>query len=148
MDKGYPVRTAGLPAGVGPRDAVVLFDGVCNLCNGAVQFLLAHDPTGELRFAALQSDAGRAILAWAGLTADPYATMVFLERGKVYTRSTAVLRIARHLRRPWRWLAAALVVPAPLRDWVYDRLARNRYRLFGRRQECLLPRPELRRRFL
>jgi predicted DCC family thiol-disulfide oxidoreductase YuxK len=141
-------RTADLPAGVGPRDGVVLFDGVCNLCNGAVQFLLARAPRGTLRFAALQSEAGRAILAWAGLACADGDTMVFLERGKVYTRSTAVLRIARHLRRPWCWLAAALAVPAPLRDWFYDRLARSRYRLFGRREECMLPRPELLRRFL
>jgi predicted DCC family thiol-disulfide oxidoreductase YuxK len=141
-------HTKRLPAGVGPRDGIVLFDGVCNLCNGAVQFLLTRDPRGELRFAALQSDAGRAILAWAGLTRADCDTMVFLERGKIYTRSTAVLRIARHLRRPWCWLAAALIVPAPLRDWLYDRLARNRYRLFGRREECMLPRPELLRRFL
>jgi predicted DCC family thiol-disulfide oxidoreductase YuxK len=141
-------RAASLPAGLGRDDCVVLFDGVCNLCNGAVRFLLAHDPRGELRFAALQSDTGRAILTWAGLPTDHHETMLFLEEGKLYTKSTAVLRLARHLAWPWRWLAGALLVPQPLRDWCYDRVAGNRYLLFGRREECLVPTPELRRRFL
>jgi predicted DCC family thiol-disulfide oxidoreductase YuxK len=127
---------------------VVLFDGVCNLCNGGVQFLLAHDRRGALRFAALQSEAGQAILAWAGLPPDEYDTMIFLERGRLYTKSTAVLRIAAHLSWPWCWLAGALVVPQWLRDWLYDMVAGKRYRLFGRLEECLLPRPELLRRFL
>jgi predicted DCC family thiol-disulfide oxidoreductase YuxK len=133
---------------VGAHDRVVLFDGVCNLCSASVQFLLAHDPAGKLRFASLQSDAGRAILAWAGLPVAQYETIVFIEEGRVYLKSTAVLRLARHLSLPWCWLTAALIVPAFLRDWFYDRVALNRYLLFGRRESCLIPTPEIRRRFL
>ncbi len=141
-------RREDLPPGVGPHDCVVLFDGVCNLCSGAVQFLLARDRAGKLRFASLQSDAGRALLEWAGLPTEHYDTIVFVEGGRSYVKSTAALRLTRHLPRPWRWLALALVVPRGLRDWFYDRVAGNRYLLFGRRESCMMPTPELQRRFL
>ena len=137
-----------LPSGIGLDDRVVLFDGVCNLCNGWVRFLIARDPAARLRLASVQSDAGRAILAWCGLPVDHFDTMVFVEAGRAYTKSTAFLRVVRYFPRPWPWLSWGLVVPRPLRDWLYDRVALNRYRLFGRQEVCMLPTPEIRSRFL
>jgi predicted DCC family thiol-disulfide oxidoreductase YuxK len=123
---------------------VVLFDGVCNLCNGAVRFILARDPAGRFRFASLQSEAARRLLRDDGRA----ETIVLLEAGKTYTKSTAALRIARGLRFPWPLLYALVAVPRPLRDLVYDWVARHRYRWFGKRETCLLPTPEVRGRFV
>lgn len=129
---------------------VLLFDGVCNLCNGAVQFILDHDRTKVLRFASLQSDAGRALLASHGVTVpegDP-ETMLLVEGGRVFDRSSAALRVASHLTFPY-WLGRAfIVVPRPLRDLVYRFIAHNRYRWFGRTNECRIPTPELRLRLV
>jgi predicted DCC family thiol-disulfide oxidoreductase YuxK len=123
---------------------VVLFDGVCNLCNGAVRFIIARDPAACFRFASLQSGVGRRLLKDDG----PPETIVLLEEGKMYSKSTAALRIARGLRLPWPLLYAFIVVPRPLRDFVYDWVARHRYRWFGKLDTCLLPTPALRNRFL
>jgi predicted DCC family thiol-disulfide oxidoreductase YuxK len=123
---------------------VVLFDGVCNLCNGAVRFIIARDPGARFRFASLQSDVGRRLLKDDG----PPETIVLLEKGKIYSKSSAVLRIAWGLRFPWPLLYAFIVVPRPLRDLVYDWVARHRYRWFGKQETCLLPTPALRNRFL
>jgi predicted DCC family thiol-disulfide oxidoreductase YuxK len=137
-----------LPPGVGPEDRVVLFDGVCNLCNGLVRFLIQRDRGARLRLASVQSEAGQAILAWCGLPLDNFDTMVFVEAGQAYPKSTAFLRVVRYLPQPWPWLSWGLLVPRPLRDWLYDRVARNRYRWFGRQESCMLPTPEIRSRFL
>ena len=129
---------------------VVLFDGVCNLCNGAVQFILDHDRTRVLRFASLQSEGGRALLARYGMRApegDP-ETIVVVEGDRVYERSTAALRIARHLTFPYSLARAFVIVPRPLRDLVYRFVARHRYRWFGRTNECRVPTPELRARLV
>jgi predicted DCC family thiol-disulfide oxidoreductase YuxK len=129
---------------------LVLFDGVCNLCNGAVRFLIDRDPDASLRFASLQSEAGRAALHVHGGVVndgDP-DTMVLIEDGHMYERSTAALRIARHLRRPYKWLYAFVLVPRVWRDVVYGWVARHRYRWFGRTDVCRVPTPELRARFL
>ena len=123
---------------------MVLFDGVCNLCNGAVRFILARDPAGLFRFASLQSEAARRLLRDDGRA----ETIVLLEAGKTYTKSTAALRIARGLRFPWPLLYAFVAVPRPLRDLVYDWVARHRYRWFGKRETCLLPTSEVRGRFV
>lgn len=128
---------------------VVLFDGVCNLCNGFVNFLIDRDPGERLAFAALQSDAGQRLLAEAGLPADSLQSVVVVDAGRTFTRSTAALRILRRLGGPWSVLALpALAVPRPLRDVVYDWIARKRYGWFGRQELCRIPTPELRRRFL
>ena len=128
--------------------SIVLFDGVCNLCNGAVQFIINRDPEGRFSFASLQSAAGQARLREFGLSTDAFDSFVLVEGGKAYTRSTAALRIARQLPGPWRFLYALIIVPRPLRDWAYDLVARNRYRLFGRRDSCMIPTPELKAKFL
>jgi predicted DCC family thiol-disulfide oxidoreductase YuxK len=130
-----------------PR-AVVLFDGVCNLCNGFVQFVIPRDPLGHVRFAALQSEAARRLMAQTGVTPGSADSIVLVEGQHAFVRSEAALRIARQLRFPWPILYGLVVVPRPLRDWVYDIVARNRYRWFGRRDVCMVPGPETRDRFL
>ena len=128
--------------------SIVLFDGVCNLCNGAVQFIINRDPEGRFAFASLQSAAGQAYLRQFGLSTDAFDTFVLVEGEKAYTRSTAALRIARRLPGAWRLLYALVIVPRPVRDWGYGLVARNRYRLFGRRDSCMMPTPGLKAKFL
>jgi len=125
-------------------DRIVLFDGVCNLCNGAVKFILARDPRGRFRFASLQSNVARRLLHGDA----SLESIVLIEAGTTYTKSAAALRIARGLRFPWPSLYALVAVPRPLRDWVYNWVARNRYRWFGKRDMCAVPTPQLRGRFL
>lgn len=131
---------------------VLLFDGVCNLCSRTVQFILDHERAPTMRFCSLQSETGRALLAQHGMLhvvaqADP-DTMVFIEDGRAHDRSTGALRVAAHLKAPWRWGRVALVVPRFLRDLGYRFVARNRYRWFGKTDSCLVPTKELRARFL
>lgn len=128
--------------------AIFLFDGVCNLCNGAVKFVIPRDPTGRVHFASLQSPEGQRLLQQHGLPADHLDSMVLLEGSKVYVRSAAVLRLTRHLNRLWPLAYGFVVIPAPLRDAVYKLVARNRYRWFGQRDACMIPTPELKARFL
>jgi predicted DCC family thiol-disulfide oxidoreductase YuxK len=128
----------------------VLFDGVCNLCNGFVNFALDRDPGGRLVFGALQSRAAEPLLERAGLGASrPDSLVVVDPDGAAWVRSAAALRVARRLRPPWPQLAAiAALVPRALRDAVYDHVARRRYRWFGRRETCRVPTSVLRARFL
>jgi predicted DCC family thiol-disulfide oxidoreductase YuxK len=127
---------------------ILLFDGVCNSCNGTVNFVIAHDRAGLFRFASLQSDAGRALLAAHGLGQLPLSTMVLIDGDEAHLDSEGVLRTAKRLGGPFALLVPFLLVPRPLRDFAYRAFARNRYRLFGRSEVCLVPTPELRRRFL
>lgn len=127
---------------------VVLFDGVCNLCNATVQFIIRHDREGRLRFAALQSETGQKLLAHCGLPVESFDTFVLAENGRCYTRSTGALRVIRHFPGPWPLLYVLIVIPRPLRDFCYNLVARRRYAWFGKREECMLPTPELRERFL
>ena len=134
-----------------PSD-IILFDGVCNLCNGFVQFVIQHDAAGRFRFAALQSAAGQAVLATHGLDAAAVAAApdsVLLQHGeRLYSHSEAVLRIAQGLGWPWRALLLGWLLPRPWRDAAYRFVARHRYRWFGRQESCWLPTPELKARFL
>ena len=128
--------------------SLVLFDGVCNLCNGVVKFVIARDPRGRFQFAALQSAAARRVIEGHGAPDPLPDAIVLLEDGRLYTRSTAALRIARQLTFPWPLTAVFLAIPRPLRDWAYGRFASRRYRWFGRRETCMVPSPELRARFI
>ena len=113
-----------------------------------MQFIIARDPAARFRFAALESAAARRLLAGVALPGPLPDSVALIERGRVYTRSDAVLRIARRLRFPWPLLSACIVLPRPLRDRLYDLVARRRYRWFGKRDSCMAPAPELRARFL
>lgn len=129
-------------------DFVVLFDGYCNLCSGAVQFIIKRDKKKKFRFASLQSQVGSAILKKYGLAAVKADSVVLILHGRAYTESTAALLIALHLSVPWPLLYVFIIVPSFLRNAVYRFIARNRYRWFGRFEECWLPDEELRQRFL
>jgi predicted DCC family thiol-disulfide oxidoreductase YuxK len=133
-----------------PARPVVFFDGVCNLCNGAVQFILDRDARAQFRFAPLQSEAAEKILVAPGLAREREArdSIILVEGDKVYRRSGAVLRIARRLGAPWSAAYVFILVPRFVRDAVYKVIARNRYRWFGRTEQCRVPTPELRARFL
>jgi predicted DCC family thiol-disulfide oxidoreductase YuxK len=128
--------------------STILFDGVCNLCNGFVRFVIARDPAERFVFASLQSDAAARMLAGSPVAGRRGESLVLVERGRIFTRSTAALRIVRALGFPWALAFGFILVPAPLRDWVYDFVARHRYRWFGKRDVCMVPTPELKRRFL
>ena len=125
---------------------IVLFDGVCNLCNGVVQFIITQDKVGVFQFASQQSEIGQALLEAHQLPA--MNTVVLIDGVKVYTRSDAVLEIMKRLPTPWSWLGGLKIIPNFLRDAVYKLIARYRYNIFGRREACWLPTPELRARFL
>jgi predicted DCC family thiol-disulfide oxidoreductase YuxK len=127
---------------------IVLFDGVCNLCNASVQFLLRRDRERRFRFAALQSAAGRTLLERYGLPTDSLSTIVVLEGGRARVQSAAALLLARRLPWPWPLLAVFTILPRPLRDALYAFVARHRYRWFGRTESCMLPTREVADRFL
>ncbi|NQD95217.1 thiol-disulfide oxidoreductase DCC family protein [Pseudomonas sp. CrR25] len=137
-----------LPPFIQPGERVVLFDGVCKLCNGWAKFLIRHDRQRRFRLASVQSPEGQAILAWFGLPLEQFDTMAYIEDRTLFVRSTAVLRIVAQLPWPWRAFAMLRACPRGLRDWCYDRIALNRYRLFGRYASCLLPDADHERRFL
>ncbi|WP_034339859.1 thiol-disulfide oxidoreductase DCC family protein [Deinococcus misasensis] len=129
-------------------EPIVLFDGVCNLCNNSVQFILLNERTQKLHFASLQSEVGQSLIAqhWKG--ANLPESVVLIEQDRIYVQSEAALRIAKHLKFPLSLLGLFVVVPRPIRDAVYDWIARNRYRWFGKQDHCMLPRPEWKSRFL
>jgi len=127
---------------------IILFDGVCNLCNGAVQFIIKRDKKSAFRFASLQSEFGQSQLKNAGLQTSSIETIVLIENGKVYQRSEAALRISRHLSGGWSLLYGLRVIPKVICDVVYNWIARNRYRFFGKKDQCMIPTPELKSKFL
>lgn len=127
---------------------IFLFDGVCNFCNDGVNFIIRHDHEGKFRFASLQSEAGQALLAKHGLSDLPLSTMVMIDGGRAYVNSDGVLHTAKRLGGIFALATGLLIIPRPLRDWAYGLFARNRYRLFGRAEQCMVPTPEVRQRFL
>jgi predicted DCC family thiol-disulfide oxidoreductase YuxK len=130
------------------RHPVVLFDGVCNLCNATVQFIIRHDKAERFRFASLQGRFGQEVLAAHQLPPNELDTFLLLDGGKLFARSTGALALCRRLGGWWQLLYVFMLIPAPLRDLVYGFVARNRYRWFGKRETCYLPSPALRKRFL
>ncbi len=128
--------------------SIIVFDGVCVLCNGWVRFLLRHDRHARYRFAAMQSVAGRALLQAHGLNADDPSSFLLLEDGRSYVNSDAIIRVLRGLRGVWRCAVVLRMIPVRWRDAFYVRVARNRYRLFGKHTECLVPSPNEASRFI
>jgi predicted DCC family thiol-disulfide oxidoreductase YuxK len=126
---------------------VILFDGVCNFCDASVQFILERDPNETFHFASLQSEAGQELLKKYNVPKD-MDSMILIENDKVYYKSAAALRISRHLKGAWKLLYALIIVPAPIRNVVYDLIARNRFKWFGQKESCMLPPPNVRKRFL
>ena len=130
------------------EDPIVLFDGVCNLCTGFVQFLVPRDPDGRFHFASLQSDVGEALLADHDLAEQDLDSIVLIEGETVYVKSAAVLRIGSILGGIYTIARPLSYLPRRLRDWGYDAIAANRYRLFGKKDQCMMPTEDLQARFL
>lgn len=127
---------------------ILLFDGVCNLCNRTVQFVIKRDSKTKFCFASLQSDFGQTLLKRFGLPLDDFDSFVLIKGNKYYLRSTAVLYVLKELGWIWKLLYAFIIFPRPIRDYVYSLIARSRYKVFGKRDHCMLPTPEQRDRFL
>jgi predicted DCC family thiol-disulfide oxidoreductase YuxK len=127
---------------------ILLFDGVCNLCNGLVLFIIKRDPAGKFKFASLQSETGQQWLMRIGLVKNEFESFIFIQDDKYYLKSTAALKMLRHLGGVWKLLYVFILVPRPIRDFLYDLIARSRYRIFGKKDVCMIPTPELSERFL
>ena len=127
---------------------LVLFDGLCNLCSFSVQFLASRDRENRLWYASVQSAAGQRVLAAHNLPLTQFDSFYFIDAGQLYCKSDAVIRLLPYLGALWFLLGIVNILPRPCRDWFYNRIARNRYALFGRRDSCMLPRAELANRFL
>lgn len=126
---------------------VILFDGVCNFCNSSVQFIIKRDPQGIYQFTSLQSEVGQKLLKDHEVPVE-LDSFIYIEDEKIYFKSTAALKVFRNLKGLWKLLYIFIIVPRPLRDVVYGVIARNRYKWFGKRDACMIPSPEQRKRFL
>jgi predicted DCC family thiol-disulfide oxidoreductase YuxK len=126
---------------------IILFDGVCNFCNSSVQFIIQRDPKGIYKFASIQSDVGQKLVKEYKVPTE-MDSFIYLEDNKVYFKSTAALKVCRNLKGLWKLAYIFIMVPRPLRDKVYEYIARNRYKWFGKRDTCMIPSPEQRKRFL
>ncbi|WP_010678480.1 thiol-disulfide oxidoreductase DCC family protein [Bacillus timonensis] len=126
---------------------IILFDGVCNFCDKSVQFILKRDSLQRYHFASLQSEAGKALLKKHRVP-DDLTSFILIEDDRYYTKSTAALRVCRNLKGPYRLLFIFRFIPAPIRDIFYHVIANNRYKWFGKKESCMLPSPEVRKRFL
>jgi len=130
------------------EEPIVVFDGVCNLCEDSVAFIIARDPEAKFKFVSAQSPIGKEIQERYGIDAIEDETVILIKNGKVFTHSDASLEISKDLTGPWRLLRYAKAVPRPIRNRVYSIIAKNRYKWFGKKNECMLPRPEIKARFL
>jgi predicted DCC family thiol-disulfide oxidoreductase YuxK len=128
--------------------SIILFDGVCNLCNRSVQFVIKRDKKKKFRFASLQGEAGQSILQRFGLSTNDFNSFILVEDNKVYTQSEGALRMLKILGGGWKLLYGFIIIPKFIRDAVYNWIARNRYKWYGKKEECMVPTPELKERFL
>ena len=127
---------------------IILFDGVCNLCNNAVQFVIKHDPSDKFMFAALQSETGQQLLQQYNLPTAGFDSFVFIQNEKVFLKSTAALQVAKQLSGPIKLLYGFIIVPAFIRNTVYAFVAKNRYKWFGKKDSCMIPSASLKAKFL
>jgi len=137
----------GAPVEIGDQP-LLLFDGVCNLCNGAVNFVIDRDKDQQIKFASLQSKLGQQISEVYKLPSEDFQSMILLKSGKIYLRSNAALEVSRYLTGGWPLFLGFKIVPRFLRDWIYRVISDNRYRWFGKKDQCRIPTPELKNRFL
>ncbi|WP_058308121.1 thiol-disulfide oxidoreductase DCC family protein [Gracilibacillus massiliensis] len=126
---------------------IILFDGVCNFCSSSVQFIIKRDPNQKFQFASLQSDVGQQLISNYNVPKD-IDSLVLIEGNRYYTKSTAALRIAKSLHRLYPLVSIFLLIPKIVRDRVYQIIAKNRYRWFGKKEHCMLPSPKDRERFI
>lgn len=131
-----------------PHNHIILFDGVCNLCNKSVQFVIKKDKQAKFKFAALQSEAGRQLLKEYNRSQNNFTTIIYIRNNKIYTRSSAALHILKDLGGIWQLCYPFIVIPPFIRNPVYNIIAQNRYKLFGKQDSCMIPTPDLKNRFL
>lgn len=127
---------------------IVLFDGVCNLCNGSVLFIIKRDSQSRLKFASLQSDYGAEQMKRFNLPSSSLNSVLLIKSGQLFQKSNAALEIARMLDGIWPGMYAFKIVPLFIRDFIYDWIAKNRYRWFGKKEACMIPTPEMKARFI
>lgn len=127
---------------------IILFDGICNLCNSAVSFVIKRDKKSVIQFAALQTDPAKKLLEQFNLPTQSINSIILIEKGVLYTQSTAVLKISKHLNGLWPLLYGLIIVPTFIRNGIYQWIAKNRYQWFGKQEKCMVPSPELSARFL
>jgi predicted DCC family thiol-disulfide oxidoreductase YuxK len=131
------------------QQKIILFDGICNLCNGSVLFVLEREKSPIFQFASIQSETGKELLKRCGLPPDYNRAVVLIDNEKFYLGSTAALKIGQGLRFPWSMLSSTgFLVPKFIRDWIYSLIAKNRYEWFGKRDTCMMPDQNLKARFL
>ena len=130
------------------KQPIILFDGVCNFCNNTINFLIRQDKKGVFHFAPLQSDIGQSLLRQQGLHQQQFDSFVLVTNSKAYLKSSAALQLVQYLPWYWQWARVFWVVPRPIRDGIYNWIARNRYKWFGKKDACMIPTPEVRSRFL
>lgn len=130
------------------QQPIILFDGVCNFCNSAVNFVLKKNSKNNILFTPMQSEAGQKLLQHYNLPVDDMQSFVFIDEGKVNKQSTAALKVCRHLRGLWPLCYGFIIVPKFIRDGVYNWIAKNRYKWFGMKQSCMIPTPDVKARFL
>ena len=128
--------------------SIILFDGVCNLCNASVNFVIKHDKNEQFLFASFQSDAAKEIMLHFNLKNLNLDSIVLIEGYKIHEKSTAILRITRHLNSGFKLLYFFIIIPKSVRDWLYSFIAKNRYKFFGKRESCMIPSLELKNRFI
>ena len=130
------------------EDNIIFFDGVCNLCNGSVHFIIKRDPNAIFRFASLQSEFGTAVAQKHGISSENPESVLLLKNGKLLRKSSAALAIATELSGIWKTLTIFRFLPKNMRDRIYDWIAHNRYKWFGKRDECIVPTEEIKGRFI
>lgn len=126
----------------------ILFDGVCNFCNASINFIIKRDKKGTFLFTPLQSDLGQKLMKQYDINPDKQDSIILIDSKKAYFKSDAALRISKELQGGWKYLRFFLVLPGFIRDFVYDIIARNRYKIFGKKEACMIPTPEERARFV
>ena len=127
---------------------IVLFDGVCNFCNSSVNFIIRHDKKERYKFAALQSDLGKMLSEKHGIDQSKIDSIILIDNGNVFVKSSAILRITKNLNYLYPLLFGFIIIPKFIRDGVYDFIARNRYKWFGKKEACMIPSPEIKKRFI
>lgn len=131
-----------------PNGDIVLFDGVCNLCNGLVRFIIKRDRAGKFKFASLQSEIGQQWLKRFGIAKNEFESFVLIQGDKYYVKSTGILKMLWKLDGIWKFFYVFISIPHLVRDFVYDMIAKSRYRIFGKRETCMIPTAKLKDRFL
>lgn len=132
----------------GNQNPVIIFDGVCNLCNGAVAFIIKRDHSEKFSFAPIQSSAAKTLISKLNIPEDTFDSILLIENTEYYIKSTAALRICKKLSSIWPLVSVLIIIPRPIRDYFYDIVARNRYRWYGKREQCMIPNKKIESRFL